>query len=51
MAAPGFFDQSNASDIAVQGAAIESIEFQQKSVEEACLQYQEGLEQINRLGA
>ena len=30
MAATGFYDQSNASDIAVQGAEVESIDFQLK---------------------
>tara|TARA_B100000989_G_C19454238_1_gene433215 strand:- start:549 stop:767 length:219 start_codon:yes stop_codon:yes gene_type:complete len=51
MAAPGFYDQSNASDITVQGAAVESIDFHLKWVEEVCLQRQEGLEQMNQSGA
>ena len=51
MFAPGFYDQSNGSDIAVQGVAVESKDFQQKSVEKACLKYQEGLEQMNQSGA
>ena len=51
MAAPGFYDQSNASDIAVQGAMVESIDFQLKWVEEVCLQHQEELEQRNQSGA
>ena len=51
MAALGFYDQSNASDIAVQGAMVESIDFQLKWVEEVRLQHQEELEQMNQSGA
>ena len=51
MTAPGFYDQSNTSDIAVQVAEVESIDFQVKWVEEFCLQHQEELEQMNQSGA
>ena len=51
MTATGFYDQSNASDIALQVAEVESIDFQVKWVEEVCLQHQEELEQMNQSGA
>jgi hypothetical protein len=51
MAATDFYDQSNASDIAVQGAAVESIDGQLKWVEELCVQHQQELEQMNQSGA
>ena len=51
MTALGFYDQSNASDVDVQGATVESIDFQLKWVEEVCLQHQEELEQMNQSGA
>ena len=51
MAATGFYDQSNASDFAVQGAAVESIDGQLKWFEELCLRNQQELEQINQSGA
>ena len=51
MDAPAFYDQFNASDIGVQGAVVESIDFQLKWVEEVCFQHQEELEQMNQSGA
>ena len=51
MAATGFYDQSNASDIAVQGAEVESIDFQLKWLKRVCFQHQEELEQMNQSGA
>ena len=51
MVALGFYDQSNASDIAVQGAAVESIDSHLKWVEEVCLQHQEELEHMTQSGA
>ena len=51
IAAPGYYDESNASDVDVQGATVESIDFQLKWVEEVCLQHQEELEQMNQSGA
>ena len=47
MTAPGFYNQSNASDFAVQMAEVESIDFQLKYVEEVCWQHQEELEQMS----
>ena len=51
MAASGFYDQSDSSDTAVQRAAVESIDFQLKWVQEGCLQNQEELEQMDQSGA
>ena len=51
MAATGFYDQSNAGDIAVQCAAVESIDGQLKWVEELRVQHQQELEQMNQSGA
>ena len=43
--------RADASDIALQVAEVESIDFQLKWVEEVCLQHQEELEQMNQSGA
>jgi hypothetical protein len=51
IAASGYYDQSNASDVDVRIAAVGSIDFQLKWVEEVCLQHQEELEQMNQSGA
>ena len=51
MTALGFYDQSNACDIALQVAEVESIDFRVNWVEEVCLQHQEELEQMNQSGA
>ena len=51
MAAPGFYDQSNADYIVMQSAALASIDVQLNEVEEAWLYHQEELEQVNQSGA
>ena len=51
IAASGYYDQSNASDVDVRIAAVGSIDFQLKWVEEVCLKHQEELEQMNQSGA
>ncbi len=51
MAAPGFYDQSNADNIAAQSAALASIDVQLNEVEEAWLHHQEELEQVTQSGA
>ena len=51
MAAPGFYDQSNADYIVKQSAALASIDMQLNEVEEAWLYHQEELEQVNQSGA
>ena len=51
MAAPGFYDQSNADNIATQSAALASINVQLNEVEEAWLHHQEELEQMTQSGA
>ena len=47
----GVDQEASASDIAVQGVEVESIDFQLKWGEEVCLQHQEELEQMNQSGA
>ena len=44
MAAPGFYDQPNADNIASDTAALASIDLQLNEVEEAWLHHQEELE-------
>ena len=51
MAAPGFYHQSNADNIAAQSAALASIDAQLIEVEEAWLHHQEELEQLTQSGA
>ncbi|MDA0332455.1 MAG: ABC-F family ATP-binding cassette domain-containing protein [Proteobacteria bacterium] len=51
MAAPGFYHQSNADNIAAQSAALASIDAQLIEVEEAWLHHQEELEQFTQSGA
>ena len=46
MATPGFYDQSNADNIAAESAALASIDLQLNEVEEAWLYHQEELEQV-----
>nr|ALS56261.1 putative glycosyl transferase family 1 protein [uncultured bacterium EIL4H10] len=51
MATPGFYDQSNADNIAAQSAALVSLDVQLNEVEAAWLQHQEELEQVTQSGA
>ena len=51
MSAPGFYDPSNAHNIAALGAKLASIDAQLSAVEEAWLLHQEELEQVTQLGA
>ena len=51
MATEGFYDQSNADNIAVQSAALASIDAQLSEFEEAWLRHQEELEQVTQSGA
>ena len=51
MASPGFYDQSNADNIAAQSAALASINVQLNEVGEAWLHHQEELEHMTQSGA
>ena len=51
MSAPGFYDPSNAHNIATLGAELARIDAQLSAVEEAWLLHQEDLEQVTQLGA
>ena len=51
MSAPGFYDPSNAHNIAALGAELARIDAQLSAVEEAWLLHQEELEQVTQLGA
>ena len=51
MFAPGFYDPSNAHNIAALGAELARIDAQLTAVEQAWLIHQEELEQVNQLGA
>ena len=51
MSAPGFYDPSNAHNIAALGAELGRIDAQLVAVEEAWLLHQEELEQVTQLGA
>ena len=51
MASPGFYDPSNAHNIAALGAELARIDAQLSAVEEAWLLHQEELEQVYQLGA
>ena len=48
MATPGFYDQSNANNIAAQSAALASIDVLLNEVEEAWLHHQEELEKVTQ---
>ena len=51
MSAPGFYDPTNAHNIAALGAELAHIDAQLTAVEEAWLLHQEELEQVYQLGA
>ena len=51
MYASGFYEPSNAHNIAALGAELARIDAQLSAVEEAWLLYQEELEQVTHLGA
>ena len=51
MAGPGFYDPSNASNIAILRAELASIGTQLSEVEEAWFLHQEELEQVTKSGA
>mgnify|MGYP003347067200 FL=1 len=51
MSAPGFYDSSNAHNIAALGAELARIDAQLSAVEEAWLLNQEELEQVTQSGA
>ena len=51
MSEPGFYDPSNAHNIAALGAELAHIDAQLTAVEETWLLHQEELEQVTQLGA